>query len=122
MDASQAMRAMVERAGLTHAQIETRAGRYGGWVGQTLARPRPGADLLATLAHVCGYRLELVPVTGGESIPIGDTSSDSSVSSAPEHDAIEQTRALLARALQTLDSVASMSVASSSDMTDSSAV
>ena len=122
MDASQAMRTMIERAGLTHAQIETRAGRYGGWVGQTLARPRPGADLLATLAHVCGYRLELVPVNGGDAIPIGDTSSASSASSAPEHDAIEQTRALLTRALQTLETVSSMSVASSGGIADSSAV
>ena len=121
MDTKAAMHEMVVRCGLTHRQISARLGRHETYVSQTLRRV-PGADTVAAIASACGYRLELVPVCGGESIPIGDTSSDSSVSSAPEHAAIEQTRALLTRALQTLETVSSMSVASSSDMTDSSAV
>ena len=121
MDTKTAMHEMVVRSGLTHRQISARLGRHETYVSQTLRRV-PGADTVASIAQACGYRLELVPVCGGESIPIGDTSSDSSASSIPEHDAIEQTRALLARALQTLDSVASMSVASSGGIADSSAV
>lgn len=102
MDASQAMRAMVKSSGLTHKQIEARAGQYGGWVGQALARTRPGADLLADVANACGYRLELVPMDGGESIAIGDLPSiDGNVAQDP----IAQTRALLTRALANLDSL-----------------
>ena len=99
MTSAQAMRAMVESVGLTHKQIEARAGQYGGWVGQALARTRPGADLLAEIAHACGYRLALVPMDGGDAIPIGDASTDANASNAT----IAQTRALLTRALANLD-------------------
>lgn len=101
MDTTSAMRRMVEESGLTHAQLERRAGQYGGWVGQSLARPRPGADVLAALARACGYRLALVPIAGGTSIVIGDdTQSDED---APT---IDQARQLMARSLAVLDQLA----------------
>jgi len=93
MNAAQAMRTVVESSGLTHRQIEARAGRYGGWIGQTLMRPKPGADLLASVAKACGYRLELVPMDGGEPIRIGDDVAD-----VAEGDRITQARALIGRA------------------------
>jgi hypothetical protein len=108
MDASQAMRAMIEACGLTHKQLEARTGRYGGWVGQTLARPRPGADLLAEIARACGYRLELVPMDGAaESIAIGPDPAGAPGSSDSSGDEIAQARALLARASALLESMAS---------------
>lgn len=104
MDATQAMRAMIEACGLTHKQLEARAGRYGGWVGQTLARPRPGADLLAEIARACGYRLELVPMDGAaDSIAIGPDPAG-----APGHgDEVARARVLLARAAALLEGVTS---------------
>ena len=99
MDASQAMRACVIESGLTHKQIESKARRYNGWIGQTLARPRPGADLLAEVAHACGYRLALVPDGEGDMIVIGEDFEPM----APSMDKIEQVRALLARACALLD-------------------
>lgn len=98
MNAAQAMRTVVESSGLTHRQIEARAGRYGGWIGQTLMRPKPGADLLASVAKACGYRLELVPMDGGEPIRIGDD-----VAEVAKGDRIAQARALIGRAAALLD-------------------
>ena len=100
MDASNAMRACVIDSGLTHKQIESKARRYNGWLGQTLARPRPGADLLAEVAHACGYHLALVPDGEGDMIVIGEDfePTDSSVD-----DKVQQARALLARACALLD-------------------
>lgn len=103
MDAHEAARAIVEGCGLTHRQIEARAGRYGGWIGQTLARPRPGADLLADLARSCGYRLELVPMDGGDSIVIGDASDDARP--MEDSDRISEARALMRRATALLDAM-----------------
>lgn len=105
MDASGAARAMVDACGLTHRQVAARLGRYDAWLSQTLARPRLGADVLAQVAHACGYRLELVPTMGGDEIVIGDE--------APAMDAgtitsgagrVEEARALMARAIALLDS------------------
>lgn len=100
MDASQAMREMVEASGLTHRQLERRCNRYSGWVGQTLARPRPGADLLAEIARACGWRLELVPMDGSASICVGDYSATDET----ETDQIALASALLARASDLLRS------------------
>lgn len=100
MDASNALREMVQASGLTHRQIEARCNRYGGWIGQSLARPRPGADLVASVARACGYRLELVPIDGGRAITIGDDVADLEMS-----DPIGEARALIARASSILESV-----------------
>ena len=104
MDAAEALRGMVEASGLTHKQLEARAGRYGGWIGQSLARPRPGADLVADIARACGYRLELVPMDGGEAITIGEAMDDGT--SAAAGDRFVQARALLHRAAALLDDMA----------------
>ena len=100
MDASNAMRTCVIESGLTHKQIESKARRYGGWLGQTLARPRPGADLLAEVAHACGYRLALVPDGDGETIVIGE---DFEPTDSGMDDKVQQARSLLARACALLD-------------------
>lgn len=99
MDAANAMRYVVEQSGLTHKQVESRADRYGGWLGQTLSRPRPGADLLAEVARACGYRLELVPMDGGEPVTIG---GDDMHEQTHEHVA-DQARALILRAAALLE-------------------
>ena len=101
MDASNALREMVQASGLTHRQIEARCNRYGGWIGQSLARPRPGADLVASVAQACGYRLELVPIDGGEHIAIG---TDDDVP-ARSQDPIGEARALIARASSILEAM-----------------
>ena len=101
MDAANAMRCIVEQSGFTHRQIESRAGRYGGWVGQTLSRPRPGADLLSEIARACGYRLELVPMDGGDPITIGTYETDEQT----QPRATDQARALILRAAALLEQV-----------------
>lgn len=98
MDAKDAARAMVDGCGLTHRQIEARAGRYTGWVAQSLARPRPGADLVAELARACGYSMQLVAMDGGSTISIGDHAGDDD--GAPS---LEQARAMISRGLAMLD-------------------
>ena len=107
MDASKALRRMVEVSGLTHRQIEARAGRYGGWVGQTLARSTPGADLVAEMARSCGYSLQLVPMDGGTTITIGDSLDD-----LDDAATIDQARAAIARAASILDRIGDGSTAS----------
>ena len=95
MDASQALRECVEGSGLTHRQIARRLNRYDSYVSQVLTRSSaPGADTIAAIARACGYRLQLVPLDGGEAITIGDQGDDQS-GDAPT---IDQARALLDRA------------------------
>lgn len=100
MDAHDAARVMVDGCGLTQRQIEARAGRYTGWIGQTLARPRPGADLIADVAKACGYTLQLVPMDGGTTITIGDDVPD-----RDDTPTIDQARAMIARGLAMLDAL-----------------
>ena len=102
MEVADAMRKMVDESGLTRSQISARMGRYDSYISQLLTRPSvPGADTVAAVAHACGYRLALVPMDGGDTIPIGDASTDSDASNAT----IAQTRALLTRALANLDAL-----------------
>lgn len=105
MDASQALREMVETSGLTHRQIARRMGRYDAYVSQMLTRTQaPGADTVASVARACGYRLELVPIGGdGASIVIGDDDADDG---ADDLDQMAQARALIVRGLAMLDDVA----------------
>lgn len=102
MDGSQALRSMVEASGLTHRQIARRLGRYDSYVSQVITRSgAPGVDTIASIAHACGYRLELVPMDGGATITIGDHDQ-------ARHDeaaAIDQARALIARAAALLDGI-----------------
>jgi transcriptional regulator with XRE-family HTH domain len=101
MDASKALRSLVDASGLTHRQIAHRLGKYDSYVSQILTRSNaPGADTLASIAHACGYHLALVPDGEGETIVIGENfePTDSSVD-----DKVQQARALLARACALLD-------------------
>ena len=99
MDASQALREIVEASGLTHRQIARRLGRYDSYVSQLLTRSgAPGADTLASVAGACGYRLELVPMDGSESLTIGDYEQT-------QPRAADQARALILRAAALLEQV-----------------
>jgi transcriptional regulator with XRE-family HTH domain len=104
MDVQQAMRAMVDASGMTHRQISARLGRYDSYVSQLLTRQSvPSVDTVAQVAHACGYRLELVPMAGGDALVIGDDGDD-----APDRgDAIARTKELLTKALANLDAMES---------------
>ena len=104
MDVQQAMRAMVDASGMTHRQISARLGRYDSYVSQLLTRQSvPSVDTVAQVAHACGYRLELVPMAGGDALVIGDEGDD-----APDRDdAIARTKELLLKALANLDAMES---------------
>lgn len=102
MDVQQAMRAMVDASGMTHRQISARLGRYDSYVSQLLTRQSvPSVDTVAQVAHACGYRLELVPMAGGDALVIGDDGDD-----APDRDmTIARTKELLTKALANLESM-----------------
>ena len=104
MDVQQAMRAMVDASGMTHRQISARLGRYDSYVSQLLTRQSvPSVDTVAQVAHACGYRLELVPMAGGDALVIGDDGDD-----VPDRsDAIARTKELLLKALANLDAMES---------------
>ena len=104
MDVQQAMRTMVDASGMTHRQISARLGRYDSYVSQLLTRQSvPSVDTVAQVAHACGYRLELVPMAGGDALVIGDDGDD-----APDRgDAIARTKELLTKALANLDAMES---------------
>jgi transcriptional regulator with XRE-family HTH domain len=104
MDVQQAMRAMVDASGMTHRQISARLGRYDSYVSQLLTRQSvPSVDTVAQVAHACGYRLELVPMAGGDALVIGDDGDD-----APDRgDAIARMKELLTKALANLDAMES---------------
>ena len=96
MDAINAMRVMIDASSLTHRQIAARLGKYDTYVSQLLTRSRdPQTATLADVAHACNYRLQLVPLDGGDAITIGDDQSDDQGGDAPT---IDQARALLDRA------------------------
>ena len=72
MDGRQALRHMVKASGKPQRAISTDIGRSEGFVQSYLATGRvPSADLMATLAHACGYSLGLVG--HGETLTIGET-------------------------------------------------
>jgi transcriptional regulator with XRE-family HTH domain len=104
MDVQQAMRAMVDASGMTHRQISARLGRYESYVSQLLTRQSvPSVDTVAQVAHACGYRLELVPMAGGDALVIGDDGDDAH----DRGDAIARTKELLTKALANLDAMES---------------
>ena len=95
MDAINAMRAMIDASNLTHRQIAARLGKYETYVSQLLTRSRdPQTTTLADVAHACNYRLQLMPLDGGDAITIGSQGDDQG-DDAPT---IDQARALLDRA------------------------
>ena len=100
MDSITALRAMVEASGLTHRQIARRLGKYDAYVSQIMTRGRDAqASTLADIAHACGYRLDLVPLDGGDPITIGRGDDGDGDQGAT----IDQARALIARGLAMLD-------------------
>lgn len=62
MDASNAMRMMIETSGKSGRQVAREIGRSASFVSSSLAQGVcPRADTLARIAHACGYELVLVP-------------------------------------------------------------
>lgn len=62
MDTNNAMRSMIDAAGLSARRASLDMGRAPAWLSNTLARPGSStADTIASLAAVCGYVLALVP-------------------------------------------------------------
>lgn len=71
MSSLEAIRAMLERSGLTAYRVAVRLGRHSSYLSTMLRRGSvPSADLLAKIASACGYSLLLVPRGGGESIEL----------------------------------------------------
>ena len=104
MQVTQAIRTMCEGSGLTHRQIASRLGKYATYVSQMITRGTdPQASTLADLARSCGYRLELVPMDGGDSIVIGDAPDDAIP--MDDSDRISEARALMRRAAVLLDAM-----------------
>lgn len=102
MDTIDAVRQMVDGSGLTHRQIARQLGRYDTWVSQILTRGRdPQVSTLADVAQACGYRLQLVPMDGGDTITIGEEDHDDGDAGA--QDPVVQARALVHRAAALLD-------------------
>lgn len=72
MDTLKAVRLMLDRSGVTPYRVAVEMGRAPTYVSSMLRRGScPSADLLAKIGAACGYRLELVPLDGGDSLTIG---------------------------------------------------
>lgn len=99
MDAQSAMRTMIEASGLTHRQISARMGKHETYVSQAVRRA-PSSDTLASIARACGYRLELVPMAGGDSLTIGDDLEPEPTTTTA---GISEARALIIRAASLLE-------------------
>ena len=68
----EAVRMMIERAGVTPYRVAVDMGRAPTYISSMLRRGScPSADLLSKIGAACGYRLELVPLDGGDSLTIG---------------------------------------------------
>ena len=98
MEAVDALRLAVERSGLTHRQLATRLGKGSSYVSRVLMRPNMSADTLASVASAANYRLELVPMDGGEGIRIGEIGDE-----ADHGDGLARARALMREALGILE-------------------
>lgn len=62
MNASDAMRKMIETSGKSGRQVAREIGRSDSFVSSTLAQGVcPRADTLAKVANACGYELVIVP-------------------------------------------------------------
>ena len=98
MQALEALRLAVERSGFTHRQLATRMGRSQSYASRVLMRPNMSADTLASVARAANYRLELVPMRGGEPIGIGE------IGDVTDHgDGLARARALMREALGILE-------------------
>ena len=72
MNTLEALRAMLDRSGVTPYQAAKDIGRGSSFVSSMFWRGSvPSADLLAKIAGVCGYKLVLTPADGaGDSLTI----------------------------------------------------
>ena len=62
MDASEAMRLIIEASGKTGRQVAREIGRSESFISSSLAQGVcPRADTLARIAHACGYELAIIP-------------------------------------------------------------
>lgn len=77
MDTLQAMRAMLEGAGMTPYAAGIATGHSHTYVSNLFTRgTTPNGNRLAEIARACGYDLALIPRAGGDPIVIDGTSSD----------------------------------------------
>lgn len=77
MDTPDAIKHMVKMSGLGGYGVSRAAGRANSYVSVVISKQvDPSSRVLADLAHVCGYRLQLVG--HGESIDIDGTRRDTS--------------------------------------------
>lgn len=69
MDASEAMRLMIEASGKSGRQVAREIGRSESFISSSLAQGVcPRADTLARVAHACGYELVVLPQNEAERI------------------------------------------------------
>lgn len=71
MRAIDALRRMLDASGTSQYAASKRMGKSVTYVQTTLKNNTMGADKLAEVAAVCGYRLVLIPKEGGDEIEIG---------------------------------------------------
>lgn len=72
MNTLEAVRLMLDRSGATPYRVAVEMGRAPTYISSMLRRGSvPSADLLSEIGAACGYRLELVPLDGGDSLTIG---------------------------------------------------
>ena len=72
-----AVRLMLERSNTTPYRAAVSMGRSPTYVSSMLRRGScPSADILAEIARACGYRLDLMPLDGSESIHIDGGGAD----------------------------------------------
>lgn len=71
MTTLEAVRGMLEASGMSAYRVSLALGRSPNCVSGMLRRGSvPSADLLARIARICGYRLELIPDDGGDPITL----------------------------------------------------
>lgn len=71
MDTLGAVRTMIDRSGESAYSVALELGRTHSYVSGMLRRGSvPSGDILAAIAHACGYDLCLVPRDGGDVIAI----------------------------------------------------
>ena len=61
MNANEAVKTMLDRAGLSQAKASLMMGKSPSWLSSSFSRPGYQASTLAQIAGVCGYDLVLVP-------------------------------------------------------------
>lgn len=73
MQSIEALKVAIRMSGVSTSKLSVAAGKSRGWASSLLTRGDVRTETAATIAHLCGYRLELVPADADRapgSIPI----------------------------------------------------